>query len=52
MLKAFKITGTVINICKILKKKSKKSWIAILIHFQSDRNVVFNKEEFEDTMIL
>jgi hypothetical protein len=28
---------------------TKKTSIAMLIHFQSDRNEVFNKEEFEDT---
>jgi hypothetical protein len=39
LLKTFKITGTVNNICKIFNKKA---CIAIFIHL-SDRNVVFNK---------
>ena len=31
------------------KYLTKKPCIAILIHFQSDRNMVSNKEEFEET---
>ena len=48
-LKHLKSQALLLTSAKYLKTKSKKSWIAILIHFQSDRNVVFNKEEFEDT---